>query len=137
MQENIFFDTNILLYIFLDAQDQVKHNTAAIFFWNTSGIISTQIINEVCVNILRKTSADENLIKKIISELFLKCKVIYPSESILIKASHLRVKYKFSFWDSLIVASALEAQANILYSEDMQHNLIIEKTLTIINPFIN
>jgi predicted nucleic acid-binding protein len=45
------------------------------------------------------------------------------------------MKYSLSFWDSLIVASALAANAEILYSEDMQNGLLIENKLRIINPF--
>jgi predicted nucleic acid-binding protein len=39
------------------------------------------------------------------------------------------------FWDSLIIASAIAAQANALPSEDMQHGLVIENSLEIIRPF--
>ena len=44
-------------------------------------------------------------------------------------------KYKFSYWNSLIIASALQNNCTILYSEDMQHNQLIENKLRIINPF--
>jgi len=47
----------------------------------------------------------------------------------------LRDKYKLSFWDSIIVASALQGGAVRLYSEDMQNGLVVENKLTIINPF--
>jgi predicted nucleic acid-binding protein len=53
----------------------------------------------------------------------------------LISASKLRHNYCFSYWDSLIVASALKAKVAILYSEDMQNELIVDKSLKIINPF--
>jgi predicted nucleic acid-binding protein len=43
-------------------------------------------------------------------------------------------RYRFSFYDSLIIAAALEAGCNTLYSEDLQHNQKVE-WLTIINPF--
>ena len=45
-------------------------------------------------------------------------------------------KYQYSFYDSLIIASAIEAECQILYSEDMQHNQFIEGKLKIINPFL-
>ena len=51
-----------------------------------------------------------------------------------LKASEVRSRFYISYWDSLIVASALNNSCNILYSEDMQHNQIIEG-LKIINPF--
>jgi predicted nucleic acid-binding protein len=51
-------------------------------------------------------------------------------------ASRLRDSYSFSYWDSLIVAAALDAGCTTLFSEDMQHGQKIESGLTIINPFI-
>jgi predicted nucleic acid-binding protein len=51
-------------------------------------------------------------------------------------AFRLRSKYAISFWDSLIVASALDNGCKLLYSEDMQHGQVIEKKLNIMNPFI-
>ena len=51
------------------------------------------------------------------------------------KAFSISIKYQFSYWDSLIIASALENDCDILYTEDMQHNQKIEDALTIINPF--
>jgi predicted nucleic acid-binding protein len=50
-------------------------------------------------------------------------------------ASVLREQYAFSFWDSLIVSSALQADAVILYSEDMQDGLVVENRVRIIDPF--
>jgi len=50
-------------------------------------------------------------------------------------AMQIKRKHKYSYWDSLIIASALENDCNILYSEDMQHNQVIENKLKIINPF--
>lgn len=53
-----------------------------------------------------------------------------------IKALKLKTKYNLQFYDALIVATALENKCEILYSEDMQHNILIEDKLRIINPFI-
>jgi len=53
-----------------------------------------------------------------------------------LKASDLRSRYSFSFWDGLILASALFADAEILYSEDMQNGLTVENKLKIVNPFV-
>ncbi|MEI6154767.1 MAG: DNA-binding protein, partial [Deltaproteobacteria bacterium] len=44
-------------------------------------------------------------------------------------------KYQYSYYDSLIISSALEKKCQILYSEDMQDGQTIEKTLKIVNPF--
>ena len=50
-------------------------------------------------------------------------------------ASRLRQQYSFSFWDSLIIASALEAGVTLLYSEDIQDGILVARTLEIINLF--
>jgi predicted nucleic acid-binding protein len=50
------------------------------------------------------------------------------------KGSEIAERSGFSFYDSVIVASALLAECKVLYSEDLQHQ-VIEKRLTVINPF--
>jgi len=47
----------------------------------------------------------------------------------------IRKKYKLSYWDCIIIASALECGCSIMYSEDMQDGQIIEGKLRITNPF--
>ncbi|MEY3882473.1 MAG: hypothetical protein RIQ94_3269 [Pseudomonadota bacterium] len=51
------------------------------------------------------------------------------------KSAEIALRYQFSNWDSLIIAAALLAKCDILYSEDMQHNQVIDGQLTILNPF--
>ena len=51
-------------------------------------------------------------------------------------SSRFLYKYGFSFWDSMIVAAALDNHCSILYSEDLHHEQIIEGKLQIVNPFI-
>jgi predicted nucleic acid-binding protein len=53
-----------------------------------------------------------------------------------IKAIELKDKYNLQYYDALIISTALENNCNIIFSEDMQHNQVIENRLTIINPFI-
>ena len=51
-------------------------------------------------------------------------------------ALEIRERYGFSWYDSLIVAAALESGCELLYSEDMQHGQVIEGRLRVINPFL-
>jgi predicted nucleic acid-binding protein len=44
---------------------------------------------------------------------------------------------RFSFWDSMMIASALDNHCSVIYTEDLQHGQVIENKLKIINPFIN
>jgi len=60
---------------------------------------------------------------------------VFPSEKLYISALDIREKWKFSFYDSLIIAAAVEANCKILYSEDLQHNQKIYD-LTILNPYL-
>jgi predicted nucleic acid-binding protein len=58
------------------------------------------------------------------------------SEGILLFASSLRKNHLFSFWDSLILSAALEANSDYVVREDMQHNRLLNNNLKIINPFL-
>ncbi len=63
------------------------------------------------------------------------CEVIDSSLAQSLLASRLRQNYRFSYWDSHVVAAALDGGCTKLYSEDMQHGLVVENILTIQNPF--
>jgi predicted nucleic acid-binding protein len=52
------------------------------------------------------------------------------------EAVRLAVRYQLSHWDSLIVAAALLADCETLYSEDLQHRQVFDDRLTVINPFV-
>ncbi len=63
--------------------------------------------------------------------------IVFPfNENTIIYALEIKNIYKYQFYDCLIIATALENHCTILYSEDMQHNQLIEDQLRIINPFI-
>jgi predicted nucleic acid-binding protein len=71
----------------------------------------------------------------LIESFYAKYRVVELRTALLLKASALREQYALSFWDSLIVSSALHAEAAVLYSEDMQDGLVVENRVRIINPF--
>ncbi len=64
------------------------------------------------------------------------CRVEIISLPTIQSALDVQDRYRFSWYDSLIIASALEAGCEFLYSEDMQNNQVIEGRLQIVNPFI-
>ncbi len=130
-----FVDTNMWLYALSESQDKQKHRAAKSLLRRTPRIVvSTQIINEVCINLVRKFQATEDDIGKLIRSFYRKYLVIELNRSILLHASELRRAYSFSFWDSIVVASALAAKAEMLYSEDLQDGLIVQHQLRIVNP---
>jgi predicted nucleic acid-binding protein len=130
-----FVDTNVWLYAFIQSQDASKHATARTVLEQCEPILSTQVVNEVCVNLLRKASFSEERIGQLVEALYEKYQVISLDRSILLKATEVRRRHLFSFWDGVIVASALSSGASVLYSEDMQGGLVVEGQLTFVNPF--
>lgn len=139
MTENFksFPDSNIWLYALTDQDARRRQKAEDLIEKIKEKIcISTQVINEVCLNLKRKAKFDETDVSCLISSFYLNYEVIKLNQEILLSASDLRSRYGFSFWDGLIAASALAAKAEILYSEDMQDGLEIENKLKIVNPFL-
>lgn len=130
-----FVDSNIWLYAFVETQDKEKSGVANRLVRDIDVVISTQVINEICFNLLRKAQFAEENLKELISSFFEKYNIVEINGDVLMKASALREHYSFSFWDSIIVASALNSGALILYSEDMKDGLLVERKLKIVNPF--
>ena len=132
--EACFIDSNIWLYAFTD-EDLKKKDIAQSLIKSSRPVISVQVINEVCVNMIKRLNFPEKQINELVETFYQKYEVIELHKGLLLSASQLRQDYVFSYWDSMIVAAALASDVNILYSEDMQHKLIIRETLQIVNPF--
>ena len=130
-----FVDTNIWLYAFIESGNDQKRIAARAIVQDCDVVISTQVINETCVNLLKKTPLREIEIRQLLAAFYEKYTVVQVERVTLVMASELREKYSLSFWDSVIIASALRTNCSILYTEDMQDGLIVEGKLTIVNPF--
>jgi len=130
-----FIDTNIWLYSFIQSQNTEKTEIARTIIKECEIVISTQIINEMCVNLIKKVNFSEKKIQNLIESLYRKYTVFELSQDILLKASKIRTNHSFSFWDSVVAAGALDCDADYLISEDMQDGFNLENKLTIINPF--
>ncbi len=87
------------------------------------------------VSFFAKAEFPRTNFQSVIGEFYLRCSLVTLDETDLVHASELRKRYTLSFWDSLHVSAALKANASVLFSEDMQDGLIIERRLTIRNPF--
>ncbi len=133
-RQRAFVDTNIWLYAFIEAQGTSQHRAAEALLRSCDPVVSTQIINEVCVNLLKKAAFREADLEQLIQAFYEQYEVVEPNRETLLKASSLRQRYSLSFWDSIVVASALSAGVQILYSEDMQDGLLIEEQLRVTNP---
>jgi predicted nucleic acid-binding protein len=132
-----FVDSNVWLYIFLPGQDVEKAQIAKELVEQKHGqiVISTQIVNEVVNTVLRHAVMNEAEIRELIGRFYARYVVKQITEPMQLYASQLREGYSLSHWDSLIVATALQSGPTLLYSEDMQDGLVVDKQLTITNPF--
>ena len=130
-----FVDTNIWLYAFIESDDPAKSAAARGLIAEIEPIVSTQVVNEVCVNLLRRAAFSEDQIGRLISSFYQRYVVVELGQPVMMVASRLRSRYSLSFWDSMIVAAALQAGASVLYSEDMQHGWQLEEQLRVLDPF--
>jgi predicted nucleic acid-binding protein len=136
MTDKIFIDSNIWCYFFIQDEKE-KYKIAEDLFLtkenNTIFVISYQVINEVTNKLIQKKFSTAT-IEKNIEYMYKICTIQNFSKEIIMLAFELRGKYSFSFWDSIIVASALNSNCTILASEDMQNGLEISN-MTIKNIF--
>jgi predicted nucleic acid-binding protein len=139
MPDRIFVDSNIWLYALIEEEDPDPRRAVANRLLSVSRQpwVSTQVIREVSVNLLKKAATPEPAIRRLISAWYADCHVIEATESQFLLASRLRESLALSYWDSLIVAAALEAGCVTLYTEDMQHGQVIDGCLTLVNPFVS
>lgn len=128
-----FVDTNILLHSI--GEDEYKQQIAEQLIRSPNVIISAQVLNEFCNVVFKKKlmSHDEVLSSMQFYQKYLT--VVDIGSDLIIQALNIKYCHHYSYWDSLIIATALKANATILYSEDMHHNHVIDNQLTIINPF--
>ena len=135
MTAKIFADTNVWIYAHLQKESDSRCKQAAELVRKLPLIISNQVINEY-YSVMLKNKATDEFIQANIKTMLWHCDVFCHSLETLATAFEVRERYRFSWWDSLIVASALETQCEFLYTEDMQHGQVIENSLQIINPFL-
>ena len=134
-----FVDTNILVYAH-DAGAQQKHETArdlvAALWESNNGVISTQVVQELYVNIVKKATRPltPKHAQRTISE-YLRWEVVVNSGDAILQAFDIESRYRISFWDALIVQAANSAGAEILYSEDLNHQQNYDG-VQVINPFL-
>lgn len=140
MKDNYFVDTNVLVYWFDKSEEKknIRANGLIRNFKDTSNLfISSQVLNEF-ISIVTKKIEHPILFEHLKEVLLIISDVFYISPITFkntFSAIDLKMKYQFSYWDSLIISSALENGCNRLYTEDLQDGQIIEEKLDIINPF--
>ena len=135
-----FVDTNILLYANDKTAGDKQRKSAELLkaLWASHhGTLSTQVLQEFFYNATRKLTLPLNVpVARGIFQAYGAWLKVPVTDSTIIGAIDLHTSLGFSFWDSLIIKSALDNDCDTLYSEDMQHGQLIDGRLTVINPFI-
>jgi predicted nucleic acid-binding protein len=135
MSDNIFLDTNILVYSYSNTEI-VKQNIARNLISKNNVFISTQVLQELTNTITRKFKFSYDTAILTIKECCLNSNLHTNTSNTILQACRIAHNYGFTFYDSLIIAAAIECNCGILYSEDMTHNQKIFDIITIINPFV-
>jgi predicted nucleic acid-binding protein len=134
MKDKAFVDTNILVYLY--SEDEVEKSVRAcdaIEKYNC--ITSTQALTEFSNVCIKKLHIPVEIISKSIDEITSACIVVPVERETIKKALELHGKYGYSYYDCLIIASALTYNCTLLLTEDLQNRHVIENNLTIRNIF--
>src|SRR5688500_9170303 len=127
-----FFDTNILLYLL--SENRAKADRAEELL-SAGGVVSVQVLNACAAVASRKLAMKWSEIKYGLEPVRLLLRIEPLTADTHDQALDLAERYKVSFYDASIIAAAKIAGCSRLYSEDMQHRQVFEKTLTVVNPF--
>jgi predicted nucleic acid-binding protein len=140
MSDRYFLDTNIFLYS-IDRRDPSKEDKAANLIRDSlkshKGVVSFQVVQEflnVATRSLRTSMSSEQA-QAYLEKVFKPLLRVHSSMALYSEAIALQSRYQLSWYDSLMVCAALQAECKILYSEDMQHGQRFG-TLQIQNPFL-
>ena len=134
-----FVDTNVLIYAH-DRSAGDKHVRAQALvadLWNdNNGCLSVQVLQEFYVNITRKVAQplDPETARQIVADLG--CWTVHkPTVDDVLEGIALQQRYQLSFWDAMIVTSAIQLKCDVLWSEDLNDGQTYGP-LRITNPFI-
>lgn len=137
MNDKVFVDTNIFVYAH-ERVPGIKHERALALIENLwqaeGGVLSTQVLQELCINLRRKTASPWTLeeIQNLI-ENYMDWQVVVNTPDSIIEALAIETRYQISFWDALIIQAAETAGATILYSEDLSDGQIYG-SVRVVNP---
>ena len=127
-----FFDTNVILYL-VSADGRKADRAEALL--REGGTISVQVLNEAAAVARRKMRLDWPAVHALLDSVRGLVSVTDVTVATHGRGLALAERYRLSFYDAMIVASALEAGCSTLWSEDMQHGLLVEGGLRVSNPF--
>ncbi|NLD92037.1 MAG: PIN domain-containing protein [Fibrobacter sp.] len=134
MSDKAFLDTNILIYAY--SEDEKSKALCARKLFTLNVIVSTQCISELSNVLIRKFGRSSSETADVIHEITSIVSVAVITLDTIREALKLSQKYSYSFYDSQIIASALENNCRTIFTEDMHNDQIIEGFLKLRNPFL-
>jgi predicted nucleic acid-binding protein len=137
MTDKVLLDTNLWVYFYSKDPLEKHQRVEAILRTHPQSIqISTQVLGELFHVLTRKKFTSETDAVAIVSSLVNSFPILPIESATVMQAMEVKRKYGYTYWDSLVLATALLHNCSILYSEDMHHNQLINTTLRIVNPFV-
>ncbi len=134
MSDKLFLDTNIVVYLY-SGDEPEKQAVALALIEQNNPIISTQVLSELANTLSRKFGLSFDVVAQAVAEVRDACTVVPVMPDTIAQALALAQKYRYTYYDSLILAAALSAGCETLATEDMQHEQVIDGVLKIHNPF--
>lgn len=139
MSARYFLDTNIFAYAAHPApspKTKVALRLIETGLDSGNGIVSYQVVQEFFSLAFRKFPKPMSVFEadEFLNTVFRPLLAVHSSPALYVSALQVYGRYHFSWYDSLIVAAAQQAHCSILYTEDMQHDLVLEG-MRIQNPF--
>ena len=140
MSDRFFLDTNIFVYSFDQSAPQKSQKSAQLIreaLTAQKGVISYQVVQEFFNVALRRFSQPMQAAdaEQYLSTVFRPLLAVHSSQALYAEALHLRAQSGLSWYDALIVAAAIQARCDLLFTEDLQHGQRLGG-LRIVNPFL-
>lgn len=140
MSGKFFLDTNIFVYSFDGSAPKKAQRAAQLIrqaIQTRSGIVSYQVVQEFLNVALRRFAQPMTYLdaEQYLSTTFRPLLAVHSSQALYVEALRIGARFKLSWYDSLIIASAIEGQCDVLYSEDFQHGQRFGN-LQVANPFV-
>ena len=131
-----FIDTNLLVYLYSDSE--ISKRSRVIQEINQyERFVSTQVLNEFCNVCIRKLKLPIDAIQNAVEEIKTICNLIIVDGDTIHIALRLHEKLGYSYYDCLMLSSALGSGCQYLLSEDMASGHVIEESLTIKNVLVD
>ena len=135
MSDRVFLDTNIIIYLYSEDEDD-KREAVYRFVNKNCCITSIQTFNEASNVWLKKYNWEKDKIIKYLDGIEAVCdEILLIQKKTINEALSIRDRYDYSYYDCLVLSSALESNCKIILTEDMNDGQLIYNRLEIINPF--